>query len=202
MKRDPRAMKFAAPYVKGREYVVPVIRFGVTFKNVGVFDGRDHKGGSLTIGKWEGYEGALPVMMDTSVDEDYVGRALPEKSRHHAHVLWEFMPEEHFRRFLNRWGTEGLRTNVPMFEEAWLPYVQQHIELMPCLRTTEELGLVDFSKAYWIRQLRDTYACARLTDGRCPHRGTPVQAMIRDGDVLTCPGHGLRFNAKTGVAIP
>jgi hypothetical protein len=51
----------------------------------------------------------------------------------------------------------------------------------------------------WLPKLSAKYACAKLVNGACPHRGIPVEAMIRDGDILTCPGHGLRWNAVTGL---
>ena len=32
----------------------------------------------------------------------------------------------------------------------------------------------------------------------CPHRGGPLGEGILDGNIVTCPMHGWRFNVKTG----
>jgi len=34
----------------------------------------------------------------------------------------------------------------------------------------------------------------------CPHRGGPLGEGFLEGDVVTCPWHGWRFNVKTGVS--
>ena len=33
----------------------------------------------------------------------------------------------------------------------------------------------------------------------CPHRGGPLGEGFLEGDVVTCPWHGWRFNVKSGV---
>ena len=33
----------------------------------------------------------------------------------------------------------------------------------------------------------------------CPHRGGPLGEGSLDGDIITCPLHGWRFNVKSGV---
>ena len=34
----------------------------------------------------------------------------------------------------------------------------------------------------------------------CPHRGGPLGEGFVDGDVVTCPWHGWRFNVKTAIS--
>ncbi len=34
----------------------------------------------------------------------------------------------------------------------------------------------------------------------CPHRGGPLGEGELDGDVVTCPWHGWRFNVETGIS--
>lgn len=34
----------------------------------------------------------------------------------------------------------------------------------------------------------------------CPHRGGPLGEGFLEGDTVTCPWHGWRFNVKTGVS--
>lgn len=38
------------------------------------------------------------------------------------------------------------------------------------------------------------------TTNTCPHRGGPLGEGFLEGDVVTCPWHGWKFNVKTGVS--
>ena len=38
------------------------------------------------------------------------------------------------------------------------------------------------------------------TTNTCPHRGGPLGEGFLEGDVVTCPWHGWRFNVKTGIS--
>jgi nitrite reductase (NADH) small subunit/3-phenylpropionate/trans-cinnamate dioxygenase ferredoxin subunit len=38
----------------------------------------------------------------------------------------------------------------------------------------------------------------RLVDNACPHAGGPLGEGTLDGELLTCPWHGWRFNVRTG----
>ena len=38
------------------------------------------------------------------------------------------------------------------------------------------------------------------TTNTCAHRGGPLGEGMLDGDVVTCPWHGWKFNVKTGVS--
>ena len=38
------------------------------------------------------------------------------------------------------------------------------------------------------------------TSNTCPHKGGPLGEGILEGDVVTCPWHGWKFNVKTGVS--
>ncbi len=53
--------------------------------------------------------------------------------------------------------------------------------------------------ARWIPQLETAYAECQLKPGLvCPHRGIPLADFVQPDGTVTCPGHGLRFNAVTG----
>lgn len=39
-----------------------------------------------------------------------------------------------------------------------------------------------------------------VTDNTCLHRGGPLGEGMLDGDVITCPWHGWKFNVKTGAS--
>ena len=36
-------------------------------------------------------------------------------------------------------------------------------------------------------------------DGTCPHQGSPLAMGQLSGEVVTCPGHGLRYDVITGL---
>lgn len=36
----------------------------------------------------------------------------------------------------------------------------------------------------------------------CPHRGMPLDQLPREGDLVVCNGHGLRWNTRTGRLAP
>ena len=38
------------------------------------------------------------------------------------------------------------------------------------------------------------------TGNTCPHHGGPLGEGMLDGDVVTCPWHGWKFNVRTGVS--
>lgn len=56
----------------------------------------------------------------------------------------------------------------------------------------------------WIMQLREEYSAAKVLCGKCPHRGLPIASMPREPgtDIVTCPGHGLRWDLSTGKLMP
>ena len=38
------------------------------------------------------------------------------------------------------------------------------------------------------------------TGNTCPHHGGPLGEGMLDGDVVSCPWHGWKFNVRTGVS--
>lgn len=55
----------------------------------------------------------------------------------------------------------------------------------------------------WRLELPKAYAERRVTCGKCPHRGLPLLSLPREPgtDIVTCPGHGLRWDLKTGALV-
>ena len=57
--------------------------------------------------------------------------------------------------------------------------------------------------AFWREALERAYQGQRLRNGRfCPHKGADLGTFTPDGDVVTCPLHGLRWNIRTGELTP
>ena len=57
--------------------------------------------------------------------------------------------------------------------------------------------------ARWLRDLERAYQGQKLRNGRfCSHKGTDLSTIKPDGDVVTCPLHGLCWNVRTGELVP
>ena len=51
------------------------------------------------------------------------------------------------------------------------------------------------------QQFIDDHVDKEVKCGRCPHRGALLKSMpVKDG-VITCPNHGLKFDAQTMKCI-
>ena len=71
-----------------------------------------------------------------------------------------------------------------------------------CLRETPVFPWYPSAKG-WPRQLEACYANVVLKDldnPVCPHRGIPLKGHGQ-GDQVVCPGHGLKWNLKTGRMV-
>lgn len=57
--------------------------------------------------------------------------------------------------------------------------------------------------SFWLKELEAAYADKRVTCGKCPHRGLPLESLPREPgtDNVVCPGHGLRWDLKTGQLV-
>lgn len=55
--------------------------------------------------------------------------------------------------------------------------------------------------AVWLPKLEQSLKGCNLKGMVCPHRGISLEGAPREGDVVTCPGHGLRWNVKTGELV-
>lgn len=179
-------------YQVGRTYRVPAMHFGcpVTLPN----------GNTLTLDNYLGFTGWLPLLLPPKEDESFVS-TLPE----HAHIDYRFLSDRwyaHFERWHGCTGSE-LFLHVVLFgpnvaDREQIRHLPIKVHRMKCRRQFEAL---DYSSAHYMPRLQEKYVCAALLNGKCPHRGTPVAAMIEKDGALVCPAHGLRW-AKTGELKP
>jgi Rieske [2Fe-2S] domain len=155
---------------------------------------------AVRVKDWYGFDGWVPVIGPKHSDAEVIKFPWP-----HWHVDWRFAPSRTYEYLSyvrnpgylygrpiqcpnNRGETvvvEGLTDRRMKFKRELPPYIVAPANW----------------KNDWISELRQMFCGTRITNGLCPHRGIPASAMIREGDVLTCPGHGLRFNATTGEAL-
>lgn len=69
------------------------------------------------------------------------------------------------------------------------------------LKCKRQFPAYPFTKAKWLSKLAGELKDVRMQGMVCPHRGIPLNGCPLDGDVVTCPGHGLRWNVKTGEVV-
>jgi hypothetical protein len=121
----------------------------------------------------------------------------------HFHIDWRFAPSRLYNSMAEWFDARlmyGAPIQCPDTRGNRVVIEGPTLRLMKCKRIPPPYPHYSAMRS-WLPKLTEHFACAKLVGGKCPHRGIPVEAMLRDGDVLTCPGHGLRFNAITGEVL-
>lgn len=151
---------------------------------------------AIEVRGWFRFSGFVPVIGPEHDDAEII--KFPYL---HYHVDWRFISKErfeYFQRFAG-WPNSVYGSVVERATRRGIQILSDPVlKLMKCKRALPPYPHV---RAPWLGELSAKFACAKLINGHCPHRGIHVSQMIRDGDILTCPGHGLRWNAVTGEAI-
>lgn len=151
-----------------------------------------------------GRGGYMPVIGPEHTDKEFIN--FPSE---HYHVDWRFasalafrkatwvrMPEgEHSHAYaavLQRWGYGDPSYGMELTKGG---------VVMRRMRCKREWPAYPYS-VKWMEKLEDAYACHKLKPGLiCPHKGLPLETCPTNNDVVTCPGHGLRWNVKTGELV-
>lgn len=114
----------------------------------------------------------------------------------HYHIDWRFVPQHRFKPL-------GFHFTVPLMTSERIN--QQGLPAPVLRRRKCQRQLPDFlvsKRSERLGALEAAYAQCKLKPGMiCPHRGIPLVGAFQDGDVVTCPGHGLRWNVKTGELV-
>lgn len=149
---------------------------------------------AVRVDDFHGFDGWMPVNTPEHEDAEVINYPWQ-----HFHVDWRFAPTSVWK-YLSIWH-EGSRIFGSVVMRTKTNGVPQTVEgpTLKRMKYKRELPPYPHDIAPWTRRLAEQFACSKLIDGKCPHRGTPVSAMIREGDILTCPAHGLRWNAITGL---
>lgn len=146
----------------------------------------------------------VPVLGPLHEDADIIEFPYP-----HWHVDWRFASKKQVQR-IGR-GPLGFderrlfavpiqyRTNdgkILLVESGPEP-IMRH---MQCKRQMPAYPL-STARSVWLRKLEEAYTHCRLKQKICPHRGIPLEGVEQHGDIVTCPGHGLRWNVITGALM-
>lgn len=136
----------------------------------------------------------LPITGPMHSDADYIGF-----EPLHFHYDHRFTPEPKWQELLRHGGIFGTsgdpEFNVITNRDASRGIVRRQ---MVCLR-----NIRPYPKASFHEELSAAYADKRVTCGKCPHRGLPLLSLPREPgtDIVTCVGHGLKFDLKTGCLV-
>lgn len=158
---------------------------------------------AIQVVDWYHFAGFIPIIGYEHEDSEIIN--FPAM---HFHIDWGFISERAMRHCgpvgHRRYGIIVQRQahahrKPPRNDGELLAIGEPVLKRMKYKRRMEPFP---HSIAKWTKPLHEKYACARLINGACPHRGVLASQMISDGDTLVCPGHGLRFDRFTGRVVP
>lgn len=171
--------------VVGRSYLVPV----VTSPKEVMSDPRN---------------GTVPVFGPLHADPDLVDWG---NDWRHLHIDWRFVSPRVFqiaRERLEDQSRNGFYSIVVWEDISKRDGLDVFMARRKCHRQWEECGSFPAVQATKWVNFEQRFARARLDPQTmlCPHRGMCLRGLPVDDDVVTCPGHGLRWNVKTGQMVP
>lgn len=147
----------------------------------------------------------IPVMGPEHRDAEIV-----QFPHSHWHVDWRFASERVLRRAVKaNFSRQGGPFNYVLqrygicggTEDHGAPFVTTGDVVMRRVKCRRPMPDYPRKAAFWMTKLEDAFAQACMKNMVCPHRGMPLEGCERDGDVVICPGHGLRWNVKTGALV-
>lgn len=115
----------------------------------------------------------------------------------HYHIDWRFAPEA----LLKLGSRFGSPLGIVLHEGRANPDGLGRPELrrIKCKRLMPEFPR---HRAGWVERLERAHSACKLKPGMvCPHRGIPLDTLPVVNDVVTCPGHGLRWHVRAGELV-
>lgn len=181
----------AEKYAVGKSYEVPCVKAI-----------RGHRWDRLFGGEW------VPVIGPEHRDGEIIG--FPYL---HYHIDWRFASKRLFKRASQRYSFVAPMDDRNVYNRVLHRWpIQNKQETMEdpfhsggiVLRRRKcQREFPDYPRdlATWLPALEKSCAGLTMQNMTCPHRGMPLASCPREGDVVTCPGHGLRWNVKTGELV-
>lgn len=163
----------------GRVYLVPTVYF-----------------------KWFHLERLWPVLLPGHSDGDFLGFPHP-----HHHVDGRFVPDL-VRRSIVRRGPPGrtfkdICSGWPLARRTREPSTENPVFWRPRRCMKSSVGHTRFQEAglLWSMYRHFSGHQCRRRNGAwvCPHRGYELREKPDEDGYLTCPMHGLRVHAETGI---
>lgn len=176
--------------VVGKFYMVPCMHVNEPFRT-----------------RWIPRDGWVPVIGPKHIDAEFL-----EFNWNHYHIDWRFLPAPQFRRVMEQSPSGSPLGHVLTSDTEWsnltgVPALRR----LQCRREMPEFqgrgNIVRWGEHIgrkWERMERaQAFVCNKLKPGNiCPHRGIDLTPFIKDDGTVICPGHGLRWDTKTGEQLP
>lgn len=123
----------------------------------------------------------------------------------HFHIDWRFVTERMLKR-AQYFGAMSEFTRPIQIRTSKLYGDQDKIVLdgpvVKRLLCHREFGTYPRRPARWQPVLDAVYRDCKLKPGMvCPHKGIPLESVRAVDGIVTCPGHGLRWNVETGELV-
>lgn len=142
-----------------------------------------------------------PVLGRCHDDKEIIGF-----SDRHWHYDYRFVSQEEFDHYAGSYGGEMKIMARLVAEkdvtEGPIPKPLICLRRMPIFPHEFIDWRGEIKEVPYLRDLEKQFEKTKLNCAKCPHRGFDLSQLPqnRNGDV-TCPGHGLRWNAKTGELV-
>lgn len=139
----------------------------------------------------------MPVIGPEHEDEEHIN--FPWQ---HWHIDWRFVNANEYEKAVE-WMTR--RYPGQPWQVLALPIRRESIcEEGRRIFTMKRRMPKHEGYVHWLPSLEKAYLGTRLKNCRvCPHRGLDLSSLPPDSrGLIHCPGHGLRFDAQTGVLVP
>ena len=118
----------------------------------------------------------------------------------------DFLQLHYDRRFFTRKKASQIPVNVVVgikFSDPSHTPAQAIVWMERRCYSTDIRFLPEHNLGLIKERLEPIYQDQKMECGKCPHRGTPLNAIAPDENgVIHCPAHGLKWSAKTGEMVP
>ena len=158
---------------------------------------------------WTPPDGWVPVLGPKHRDQEHL-----DFDFEHYHIDWRFVPEREFRA-----ASSGIVINVPHNKVLTndsgplnLLVGEPVLKRRRCRRLMPEFPQIVAETLpnrrhvaiRWERLERaQAFTCNKLKPGNiCPHRGIDLTPFEQPDGTAVCPGHGMRWNLRTGELMP
>lgn len=136
------------------------------------------------------FSGDLPLIGPKHNDTEVLGFD-PE----HIHVDLRFVP----RKYIDQIKVPpALRVVIFGKLESGLRYPDIKLREFVCLREWPVFPSEQLSRS---KELSEHWSGVQMKKMICPHRGISLAACPVVNGVVTCPGHGLKWNVETGKLV-
>lgn len=165
------------PYIVGKRYMVDAVR----------------------VVHFNGFSGWVAILGPWHEDREIIKFDEP-----HYHVDWRFATHRMFTiagsGILKTGEQSPVQGRVVMACYLADDAGPSRVRLL-CRRELPKYPLV-ISRRAWLRDLEAAFAGRKLCGSVCPHRGLDLSTIPAVNRVVTCPGHGLSWNKKSGELVP